>query len=256
MIGALFGSKHFLDADLDAWCLDGWSWLARNLGGMDRLADTPLVAPTRQFFPPSNTRHDRAPHVFECVRTIMGMEEWVCVLEPFERRPSAQISEFVIVPGADAPLGTFRVEGGEVVISYAADLAEHPAQLIPTLAHELAHYLVATVEEPWPGGEEAHELITELAVAYAGFGVFAANAAMDFSQHGDAFSQGWRVSRSGYFSERTWAFSLAIFLSLKGLSHEDAAAAKLKPGLVKTTKDAMTFLARRPELLAPLRAIP
>lgn len=257
MIGSLFASKSFLDPDLDAWCLEGWAWLMRNLGGMEKLARTPLVAPTRAFFPPSEaTGHARAQHIFDCVRTAMGMDDWNCLLEPFERRPAVQVSEFVIVPEVAAPAGTFRVEEGVVTISYASDLVGQPGQLVATFAHELAHYLVATIDEPWPGGPQAHELITELAVAYAGFGVFAANAAMDFAQHGDAFSQGWEARRSGYFSERTWSFALAIFLCLKALPIEAAADAKLKAGLVKTTRNAMAFLNRKPGRLASLRAVP
>ncbi len=78
-----------------------------------------------------------------------------------------------------------------------------------TLAHELSHYLLATVHAPIPGGNDLNELATEFTVAYCGFGVFGANAAFTFEQHQDNFGQGWSSSRSGYFSERTWAFTIA-----------------------------------------------
>ena len=61
-----------------------------------------------------------------------------------------------------------------------------------------------------PGGREAHELTTELCVAYSGFAVFGANAAFQFEpvSRTPAVRAG-SSQRHGYFSERTWAFALA-----------------------------------------------
>jgi hypothetical protein len=255
MLNALFGRGSFLGEDLEPWCLDTWAWMMRNLGGMGRLRDSPLITPSRDFFPPSEaTGHDRAIHVFSCVRYIMGMADWHCELEAYERpQANAQVGEFWLLRTPNAPNGTFQVKDNTVRISYAADLVDNPAALVATFAHELCHYLLATVPEPSPGGPDTHELDTDLAVAYVGFGVFAANNAFSFSQHGDSFSQGWRSQRNGYLSERSWAFALALFLRLKG---EPAAADKwLKPGLAAEVAKADRYLAKHPALLEPLEAI-
>lgn len=248
MIAGLFKPKAFLDPDLEAWTLDAWAWLMRNFGGMGRIAQTPVAQPSRAFFPPSDTAgHQRALHIFACVKAGMGMADWACNLEAFKRRGGEQVSEQVFLrQDKSAPLGTFQSDGESVTISYGSELIERPGDLVATLAHELSHYLVATAEEPWPGGEDAHELITEMTVAYAGFGGFAANAAFDLSGHGGR--------GGGYLSKRTWAFALAIFLALKGEGTGDLDR-WLKIDITHDTRRALAYLKRRPELLAPLRAI-
>lgn len=250
----LFGKSRYLDEDVEDWCLESWAWLMRNLGGVERLKRTAFVVPTREFFPPTETEgHERAVYIFELVKRHMGMSTWPCELEPHDRPAGSQVvAQIAAVQVGPSPSGTFRVEQSRVVVSYAEDLLDRPRDLIATLAHELAHYLLATIKEPIPGGEEVHELTTELAVAYAGFGVLGANHAFSFEQHGDAFSQGWSSQRRGYFSERTWAFAIAVFASLKGV---DVPLERLKPNIADLTKRADRYLKRNPALIAPLEAI-
>lgn len=258
MFGALTGKKKtFLDPDLEAWVFETYAWLMRNLGGMVMLrTDHGIALPNRDFIPPTEAKgHELALYIFDHVKAHMGMSEWVCELVPVERPPeNARVGEFWTIQNVGGGAGgTFHVEDGKVVVSYAADLVTQPAKLIPILAHELSHYLIHGVEEEIPGGEEAHELATELCVAYTGFGVFAINAAFEFNQHGDAFSQGWRSQRSGYLSERTWALALAIDLALV----EEAGTVErwLKPSVRDMVAKAERYLFDHPELLEPLRAI-
>jgi hypothetical protein len=254
----MFGGRigRFLDADIEDWCLETWAWLLSHLGGMERFRGLPLVTPSRGFFPSTVAEgHERAMHVFTCVKVLMGMQDWWCALEPYARPEAhAKVGEFWVLQSDNrAPNGTFRAGGGEVTISYASDLLQRPADLVATLAHELSHYLLASLPGPAPGGHELHELTTDLTVAFCGFGIFGANHAFSFEQHGDAFSKGWRSRGSGYLSERTWAFALALFLALK--EQEGAADTWIKPSVKALVKDASRYLKRRPELLAPLRAI-
>lgn len=253
MFGGLFGKSSFLGDDLEPWCLETWAWFMRNLGGVDRLKSTRLVTPSREFFPPSDAKgHQRALHVFGCVKAMMGMEDWDCVLEPYNRREAnAQVGEYWFLRTRSAPNGTFQIKDGTVRIGYASDLVGKPADLVGALAHELCHYRLAAIQEPSPGGPETHELDTDLAVAYSGLGVFGANRAFDFEQHGDAFGQGWRSQRNGYLSERTWAFGLGLFLALK--EEPDAASRWLKPGIAAQVAKAGRYLRRRTDILGPLR---
>jgi len=252
MLKQIFKPGTFLDRDVEAWQLETWAELMDRLGGRSALAETPLVLPTRDFFPPTEASgHARAEHVFAIVRSLMGMDDnWPCRLEaqPIRRGPQ-KVSDFVVVLGGEDPNGTFRVEpSGEVVISYAPDLVDHPVQMVSTFAHELAHYLLA-MQEPF-GEEETHELATDLTVIYAGFGVFGANAAFAFEQHGDAFSQGWTSQRSGYLSPRSWVFGLAVFETLRGTRGE--AQAHLKYDLRAPYREALKYLVKRPEVLSAL----
>jgi hypothetical protein len=247
----LFGGGTFLEAQLEAWTFETWAWLLTNLGGLEKWRGHALVLPTKDFFPPTESEgHARALYVFETVKRWMGLAGWECELEAFERRPAnARVGQYHFLRDTAAPNGTFRVEDGRVIISYATDLVARPRDLIATLAHELSHYLVATIRKPMPGGREAHELVTELCVAYTGFGVFAANRAFYFAQQHDAGGQGWRYSLNGYFSERSWAFSLAIFAALK---ENEIPRDQLKRSVADLVQGADRYLKRHPALLAPL----
>jgi hypothetical protein len=250
----LFGKSRFLDADIEDWCLETWAWLMAHLGGMQRLQTTTLALPTRAFFPPTETEgHERALYILGLVKAQMGMAEWDCELEPYDRPTGRQrVGHYAAVQHGKSAHGTFRIEDNRVIISYATDLLDQPRRLIATLAHELSHYLLATVRAPLPGGNELHELATELTVAYAGFAVFSANTAFAFEQHQDNFGQGWSAKTSGYFSERTWAFAIALFCALK---NEAPPVEHLKDGVAELTRKAARYLKGREDLLAPLRAI-
>ena len=253
MFGSLFKGARFLGADLEDWHLETWAWLMRHHGGMGRIAATPLVLPSRDFFPPSEAVDEaRAEHVFDCVRRQMGMEHWLCRLEAQGRATGdGRVGEFWSLNTPRSANGTFQVVNGEARICYARDLIADPARLVATLAHELCHFYLHTIEEPPPGGEPGHELATELAVAYRGFAVFSANTAFSFEQHGDTFSQGWRSQRNGYFSPRSWAFALAVFLELKR-SPADAADKWLKPEIREMVVAARRYLTKHPARLEPL----
>jgi hypothetical protein len=256
MLKSLFKPARFLDADLEDWHLQTWAWLMRHLGGMDRIGRTPLANPGRDCFPPGpGEGHARAAHVFDCVRRLMGMEHMPCRLEARVRPPAAaKVGELWALETPGDFSGTFQVVGGEAIITYSEDLAEEPARLVATLAHELSHYLIREIEDAPPGGHQAQELVTELTVAYRGLAVFNANTAFAFEQFGGTYSQGWRSRRSGYFSPRSWAFALAVFLALKGAA-PDAADKWLSRSVAEETRKAGRYLAKRPQLLDPLRAI-
>jgi hypothetical protein len=253
MLAGLFGSRTFLDPDIEEWHLGTWGILTERFGAELSLADTPLALPTRDFFPPTDeTGHGKALHVFGCVRSILQMSEadWPCRLEAQPRRMTGErVSEFVAIGGGSDPDGTFRIEAGEAVITYAPDLLDDPMSLVATLAHEMAHYLLAAESDLVE--DETHELMTDLAVAYAGLGVFGANAAFSFEQHGDAFSQGWRSRSSGYLSPRSWAFALAVFGELRG--DDRGMETYLKPGIEGLRRQAVKYLRKKPELLTGLR---
>jgi hypothetical protein len=212
------------------------------------------VLPSKDYYPPTETKGaERGRYIFERTMLLMGLADWPCRLEPYERIPANQkVADYNFIRGPAAPNGTFRVEDGEAVISYALDLVDNPQHLIATLAHELSHYMVACIRQPIPGGRDVHELTTELGVAYAGFAVFNANRAFAFEGHHSAGGHGWSSARNGYFSERSWAFSLAVFLALKD---EEPPWRLLKPSVADLTRGAQRYLKRRPELLEPLRQI-
>jgi hypothetical protein len=255
MLG-LFGKSRFLENELEAWSLETWAWLMRSLGGMRWLQRAPLVLPNKDFFAPTDTEGaERGRYIFDLVARWMGIHDSVCALESYDRRPAyADLGGLAMLKGPNEPSGAFRIEDGRPIVTYALDLVDQPRVLIATLAHELSHYLIARAwaQGPCPGGRDAHELATEMCVAYRGFGVFGANAAFEFGQFQGAGVQGWSSRRHGYFSERSWAFALAVFLALKG---EEAPGGVLKASVADLTDKAARYLKRNPGLLEPLRQI-
>jgi hypothetical protein len=255
VFSGLLGARTFLDEEIEQWHLDVWATLIERFGAGMAVIDTPVALPTRDFFPPTEaTGHAKAEHIFDCVRAVMGMPQtdWPCALfqQPM-RTTGLQLSAFVHIGGEAAPGGTFCVEpDGSVAITYAPDLLDDPMGLVATLAHEMAHYLLAAEADLVE--DETHELMTDLTVAYAGLGVFGANSAFSFEQHADAFSQGWRSRSSGYLSPRSWAFALAVFGELRG--DDGGMGTYLKPEIEGLRRQAVKYLRKRPAILAGLRA--
>jgi hypothetical protein len=250
----LFGDGRFLDAEIEGWVLETWAWLLKASSGWEQMKSTRLVLPTRDFYPPTQTTgHDRALYVFELTRRFMFLDDWPVELEAFERLPRHQrVGTYAALQRGESASGTFRVEDGRAIITYATDLVDDPRRLIATLSHELAHYRLATILQPIPGGNDLHELATELTVAFCGFGVFGANAAFSFEQHHDTWGRGWSAQRSGYFSERTWAFALALFLAM---TETEIPQDHLKRSVADLTRQAQRYLKRHDTLLEPLRAV-
>jgi hypothetical protein len=257
MAWGLFGQKPFLESGDEVWQLETWEWLLRMLGGAADLVLSPLVAPSREFFPPSDAEgHARAEYILGLVKRHARLEEWECSLVAQPRRPEARIGELAALKfdSGHMPLGTFGVEGNRVVITYDPDAVANSLTLVATLVHELGHYLLATLPEPPPGGEENLEFATDLVTVYLGFGLFGANAAFHFQQYQDVMSQGWSYSRQGYLSQREWCFALAVFIALRKLEIADAKPF-LKDHLYSDLGKASKYLARNPALIEKLRNI-
>ncbi|WP_395647427.1 hypothetical protein [Terricaulis sp.] len=251
-----FGKRKFLDPDVEEWHIDCWRYLLRNFGGVERVKSAPLALPTATYFPQvAGAPHERAEAVFLRIKTLMGMADWPCTL--VERYPNnAEVAPFAFVRSEKPVGGTFQSEDGRVIITYDPGLVAYPYNLIAMFAHELAHYRLHSVEELPPGADVEpmiEELATEMAVAFFGFGLIAANGAFSFEQFQDFGRQGWRGGPSGYFSEDGWVFALAVFLSLREEA-ADAAKKHLKEHLAKRLDVALKHLAQNPAIMAAVRA--
>jgi hypothetical protein len=247
----LFGRRNFLSAEDEAWHFETWLWFLQNFGGLAALRARKTVNATREFFPPTEaTGHARAEHIFECVKQHAGMASWPCSLLEQPKRPKALVGQYTALrPVArHLPLGTFLARDGVATISYDPDLLDEPAVMVSTLAHELAHYLLYNAPTEPPGGEVMHEYATDLATVFLGFGLFGANRAFEFSQHGDSISQGWQMQSRGYLSERDWIFGLAVYVTLRD---EDPRLLKtlLKPHLYDGLRKAHAYLAKNASYL-------
>jgi hypothetical protein len=240
-----FKERTYLEQDDEAWVIETWRWFLDQLGGTRDLSRSRLVLPTREFFPPTESQGpERAEHIFACVKRLARMPDWPCKLIAQPPSPELRVGEQVALKAiTHMPAGTFAFDGNEVTISYNPRDVDDPGQLIATLAHELAHYLLHGLKGEIPGGEEMHEPATDLLTVYMGFGVFGAMAAFNYSQN----FEGWQWSRQGYLNERTWIFALAIFLSLRDEA-PDAVKPYLKRHLFSDLGAATRYLRQRQTL--------
>lgn len=189
------------------------------------------------------------------------MEGWECELQAGDgdRPIHAGNSLLIMNEGAPAPCGTFQVTGADgdprVVITYNPALANDTTAMIATFAHELGHYLMSTAKSDPPGGWAIHELHTDIAAVYLGFGVFLANSARSYVQFQNAVESGWSSRLQGYLGEEALVTAFAIVEQLRG---GDSRAAVpylkdyLRPQLRKTGK----ALARlHPDLASAISAV-
>ncbi len=213
-----FKKKHLLSDDSLHFQIETFKWLLTYFGGDAFYKDTTLILPTEEFFPNiMRGPEELAESTFRCVQKYVGMDNWPCELQEQEPDPDYKVAPTTIIKGGEySPLGTFSAKNSKkVIITYNPAIISDPSQLVATFAHELAHYLTGTCQEPPPGGWDNWEFATDIAGVFMGFGIFLANSAFSFSQYTDIDSQGWSTSRSGYLSEPEFAFSLAVFLKLQ-----------------------------------------
>lgn len=261
----LFGPKRPLAAEEWEWQLAGFRWLLEEFEGLDKHRAGILATPDGACFPDSKQTGDaRAAELLAQIMTIADIADWPVrlVLDDGEPELRAVSQMHALTPETGWAMGTFQmVEDGaggwlaEIVAS--RQQIGNEAALVATLAHEVAHYLLSSTERPVPGGEDCHELLTDLAAVFFGFGIFLGNAAR-FSHHtqGELGTQygGWFVAGwQGYLCERALMTALAISETLAGRDPM-AAAPYLKPHLAHDLTQATRYIAKR-DIFADIRAI-
>lgn len=251
-----FKKRAFLEPEIVEWQFEVLEWLADNLGGHQALRNAFLVTPTKLHFPvKAAAGPERAREMFALVKRHAGMSDWPCRLEEGASNRPSKVGHGLLIrhEGEQAPAGTFSIEGEEgedVVIRYDPDTVNDPVALVATFAHELAHYWTACSDSPPPGGWDLWEPATDFAAVQMGFGIFLANSAFNFSQFHDVLEAGWQSSQSGYLSERSLLFALAIFSKITA-SDTNTIRDHLKPTLGKDFLKAQKQLETEFDRLGP-----
>jgi hypothetical protein len=212
----LTGPRPLISEDEQRWMFQCFEWLLRGSGGFGRFSLTIVVLPTDAFFPQRGLRFPELQlALLDQVKAHAGMSTWPCRLFMQEPDPSPVMSGSVIVQGMpSSPAGTFRRTPDGADISYSPALLRDPMAFVATMAHEMAHYSVSEIPEPHPGGEDAHEVATDMAAVFLGYGVFLLEAAYTVRTFGDARYHGWSTSRQGYLTEAQLLYALAVFTVL------------------------------------------
>lgn len=140
------------------------------------------------------------------------------------------------------------------VLRYRAETLARPPELVADLSYQLAFYLAREIESSPPGGEEVFHDAIDVAQAFLGFGVFAANSAFTLEAYQEAFVHGWRAVRRGRLNERMHAYALAVFLEARRID-ERVALPHLRMSPRSALKRALRELRSSERLLQGLRAV-
>ena len=252
---AILRSQPTIGADDMEWQLEAWSWLLRNLGGLEALPAYPMKLPSRADFPPSGeTGLEHVEAVFQQVTRCFGVDgtNFRLELQDPDVDPLVAPMAAVVDPPA-GPLGTYRTDDERHLITVNPKALADLEQLISTLAHEICHPILLSIADEPPGGAEAEEFATDLAMVFFGFGIFGANTALVHRHYHDTASgsQGWSISRSGYLTQNEWGFALAVRQHLLPDTDDSWSRHLVTGALAHYTKNSK-FLSRNPHLVEEL----
>lgn len=259
---SLFGPKRPLGAEEWEWQLAAFRWLLDEFGGLEAHRTGILATPDGDCFPDAVLTGDaRAEELLGQIMGIAGIGDWPVRLVMDDGEPNFRpVSQMhAVVPETGKAMGTFQgVDDGQggwmAEIVASRQLLGDEAALVATLAHEVAHYFLCGTDRPMPGGEDCHELLTDLTAVALGFGIFLGNnARYARHQYADGGGQWFMAGAQGYLSERALMCALAISETLVGRDPM-AAAPYLKRHLAADLRDAARYAAKR-DLIADIMAI-
>jgi hypothetical protein len=209
----------------------------------------PVVLPTAEFFPDPRTGTDA--DIDAVFRRVCGYAEVDAAAITVEVHGGTEQVDFARATGlayeSRSAAGDYRREGGRPIVGVDRAAVAHPAQLVATIAHELAHHRLHA--RGLDTGRADHEPLADLLTVYLGLGVCTANAAFEYRSD----LQRRSTHRLGYLTEPMFGYGLACFAWLREETEPDWAGAvdanpraALRRGLRHLARDAPagTFAAR------------
>ena len=236
-----FKQSKIVSDGMAEWHREKFAWLVEEFGEKTAFNSRTLVLPDAQTFRSGGkSGHELACQIFEQIKALAGVPHFEAeLIATNETLPEYDGQNIARPTPMAVAAGTFSVpNGNSVVITYEAKLLKEPMRLVATLAHELAHYVLATSSSKWPVDEEDHEFLTDLTAIFLGFGIFQSNSAFEFSQFSDGNMQGWQTQRLGYLPQNDMVYATALFIKAKGIA-ADSAYKYLKPSLGKLLRKAL-----------------
>lgn len=152
------------------WVEDRLRWLAEQFG-LHVLLERPIIVPAAEFFPdPYDASPAAGQRMFLRVCEYMGVDPDDIELEFYN-------SDTPLDPAQGIAAGTWTPGEGswrKSVIRLESGWLDRPADLIGTMAHELAHQRLLGEQRARRDAFD-NELLTDLTTVFHGFGVFLAN---------------------------------------------------------------------------------
>jgi hypothetical protein len=157
------------------WVEERLKWLSKQFG-LHILLERPIVLPTDEFFPDLYDGSSKTvQQLFRRVCGHMQVDPKSVDLKLFMDQTPGSVA--ALDPSRGFAAGTWQGGGGSWrrgIISIEQGALDRPADLIGTMAHELAHQRLLG-EARADSGAFDNELLTDLTAVYHGFGVFLAN---------------------------------------------------------------------------------
>ncbi len=243
------------------WLVETFTWLVKNVYP-DYWESTDLQIPSSENFSTNNlSGRALAEHLFTLVKTRSLMDNWDIVLKPayeFSEDAGSSTHSHLAIKSNEAA-GTFQLKASEdnklfAEITYNPSLLSAPVDFMATMAHELAHYVIAGREHDIPGGPDYHEHATDMTAIYLGWGVFLLRSSSRYEQYSAGGMDGYGYTRQGYLSANQCAFTLGLFLEAKGIDSKslDAVLTSEHFRLVKKN----VHIIRQTNCLVGIRSIP
>ena len=179
------------------WRMD---WLIRQFG-RERLIDCETILPLADHFPADYDASREA---------VRAMFDQVCQYPDVD----GERLELAYYSGGKGTAGVYDEREDHTVIWLETSNVNDPMSVVATLAHELCHFHLLGGRRIAPD-EPDHEPLTDLAVIYFGFGVFAANAS--FRSRSYSYGQ-WHytsMKRQGYLPPPVLGYGLALYAWLR-----------------------------------------
>jgi hypothetical protein len=196
------------DAAAKRWVEERLQWLARKFG-LHILLERPILLPTDAFFPdPYDGSPKAVRRMFRRVCKYMEVDPEAVDMKLFTDRTPRSMVAFDLTGGLAA--GTWQ--GGEGpwqkgIVRIERTALDRPADLIGTMAHELAHQRLLG-EGRADAQAYDNELLTDLTAVFHGFGVFLANNPRK-STGALSYWPGTELRRPEYLSEPMLGYALA-----------------------------------------------
>jgi hypothetical protein len=196
------------DSAAKRWVEDRLQWLSRQFG-LHILLERPVILPTDEFFPdPYDGSAKAVRQMFHRVCDYMAVDPDDVEIKLFTDRTPGSVA--ALDPTRGFAAGTWQ--GGEGpwqkgVIRIERSALDRPADLIGTMAHELAHQRLLGERRSDPNAFD-NELLTDLTAVYHGFGVFLANNPRKSTGELSHWP-GTQLNRPEYISEPMLGYALA-----------------------------------------------
>jgi hypothetical protein len=190
------------------WVESKLRWLSKQFG-LHILLERPIILATEEFFPdPYDGSAKAARRMFQRVCEYMDVDPEDVELKVYTDRTPGSI--VAIDPSRGFAAGTWQ--GAEEpwekgIVRIERSTLDRPADLVGTMAHELAHQRLLGERRADPDAFD-NELLTDLTAVYHGFGVFLANNPRK-STGQLHYWPGTKLRRPEYISEPMLGYALA-----------------------------------------------